>query len=568
MLYFKNFKNYDEFKELFGIRECGNGEKSRRNKILLQFMKSDFVKKLRNVPLHYFDESDKEWMINSFYILRTMADMRSFLKQLMGTENTPTVYWDEDKCRWDCYLMNGAYYFRSCKYAVLDDGICFDGDFKSIRYKNMESDHIFKMKAGKFLRHLLDENPIGSILPEQVKVHLCEDFAECWSAYAQSKVASNELHIGSELEDFEKIYDRSQYDGDFGSCMAGEGQYYFYYESVKAKAAWLENGDGKLVARCIVFPEVYDEDGKVWKLAERQYSRNGDNTLKRMLVDKLIAAGEIDGYKEVGVDCHSARAYVANDGSSLSEKHFSIKCWLDFDDTISYQDSFKYYDKDAGIAYNRSGDVQGECYDLATCDSRLEPQGCWSEYEQEYIPDREAEYAEGREDYFYSEDVRWCENTRTYEFREDCVRLCNGDFAYYGYDCEGYDGVGYCEECNEYYLTDDGCYSELLDEYFCCEDCKAAAEKRFIEENNEDGRYIYDDYNEEWVDTEDTEMIRILVWDYDRQCRRNGHTRRRTTNGCQLFKYKNNWYYGNLVWIDDNTMMPTEVYKRQIQAAV
>lgn len=39
MLYYK-FKNYEEFKELFGIVKHGNGNKSRKNKILLAFIKN------------------------------------------------------------------------------------------------------------------------------------------------------------------------------------------------------------------------------------------------------------------------------------------------------------------------------------------------------------------------------------------------------------------------------------------------------------------------------------------------------------------------------------------------
>ena len=38
MLYY-NFKNYEGFKQRFGIIEHGNGEKSRKNKILLAYIK-------------------------------------------------------------------------------------------------------------------------------------------------------------------------------------------------------------------------------------------------------------------------------------------------------------------------------------------------------------------------------------------------------------------------------------------------------------------------------------------------------------------------------------------------
>lgn len=39
MLYYK-FQNYDEFKEIFGLNYHSNGTKSRKNKILLSFIKN------------------------------------------------------------------------------------------------------------------------------------------------------------------------------------------------------------------------------------------------------------------------------------------------------------------------------------------------------------------------------------------------------------------------------------------------------------------------------------------------------------------------------------------------
>ena len=46
--------------------------------------------------------------------------------------------------------------------------------------------------------------------------------------------------------------------------MVDKGFHYFYKDAVKAKAAYLEDENGKIIARCIIFTEVYDEDGKVW----------------------------------------------------------------------------------------------------------------------------------------------------------------------------------------------------------------------------------------------------------------------------------------------------------------
>lgn len=40
MIYIKSFKNYDEFKQLFGVVKHGNGVVSRKNKILLACLKN------------------------------------------------------------------------------------------------------------------------------------------------------------------------------------------------------------------------------------------------------------------------------------------------------------------------------------------------------------------------------------------------------------------------------------------------------------------------------------------------------------------------------------------------
>lgn len=45
IIYNKVFSNYDEFKNIFGITEHGNGVKSRRNKILLRFLKDRSFRK-------------------------------------------------------------------------------------------------------------------------------------------------------------------------------------------------------------------------------------------------------------------------------------------------------------------------------------------------------------------------------------------------------------------------------------------------------------------------------------------------------------------------------------------
>lgn len=374
MLYYF-FKSYEDFKETFGIQEHGNGEKSRRNKILLALLKSrQFFKAISVLP-HPADGKEcvpdyiAIWLKERVRNLTSMAALREFCIRMMRYFSDP--YGDRRVRNGIRVSDDGmSYYFWTNLYQVDNDGICFDGDFSSIRYINLDNHKPYKMKAGKFLRRLIEENDFGKILPEQVKVWLCEDFAERWRSYCAQKADEYQLHISEEEEDFIRIYDDRNYVGDFCSCMSHERgrQSYFYTNSVKAKAAWLKKRDDDgIVARCVIFTDVYDEDGKKWRLAERQYSSNGDNTLKRMLVEKLIAAGEIDGYKQIGVDCHCARAYVANDGSSLEDSKFWIDCELyDGESTLSYQDSFKYYNEHTQKAFNYP--AKGAAIDLAVTD--------------------------------------------------------------------------------------------------------------------------------------------------------------------------------------------------------
>ena len=560
-----NFYDYNEFKEIFGVQCHGNGVKSRKNKILLALMKSkEFWKGLRTAPLSVrydgqpIEESQRELLFNSWRGIRDMNELRERCIKHMSIFRGYAQY------DYDCTLRVGdgdKYEFLHPTYEVDNSGLCFDGDSRSVRYINHESDdHIYKMKAGKFFRRLVDANPFGQLLPEQVKVWLSEDFAERWQSFAQQKVCGHTLHISEDAEDFVRIYDKRNYDGDFGSCMSHDGgdQSSFYVDAVKAKAAWLENAEGKIIARCVIFTDVSDDDGNNYRLAERQYSSNGDNILKRCLIDKLIEAGEIDGYKSIGAGCGDARAWVANDGTSWSDKKFSIECYLEPDDILSYQDSFKWYDWDEHVAYNYS--ECGADYNLGTTDKYFDPDEgrVWSDYEDEYIYEDDAVYIDSRDDYVLYRHTEYCVNTDQRECEDDCVQLANGDWAYYGRDCEGYDGVYYCEHCEEYYLEEDMTYSELLDEMLC-NDCCHDAEQEYMAQHSED--YRYDVYDMEWYDPEEygCSDVRVLYWDYDQHRRRSGYTRRHHIryDTSSFARYHNNWYFSNVTWHND-VKMPRE----------
>lgn len=458
MLYY-NFKNYDEFKDLFGIIKHGNHTQSRKNKILLAHLKDKAL-------LH-------QTIINDDYTLLHISDMAELEKKMekeiiqSGTE--------DDGLPYELHLMNKTYH--SSTYATDEyQGLCEDGDSKAVRYYNHKNERIFKMKAGKLYRHLILETRFGKTLPEQVITYLCEVFAEKWQTFTMNRLPRHRLHVN---RNFERIYSSECCKGDFCSCMVDKGCHGFYENSVNASAAYLENEEGKIIARCIIYNEVKDQDGKIWRLAERQYSSGNNEILKRALVDALVKERHIDGYKKVGAGCHEARNFVDIEGNSLSDRRFRISCDLDWDDDLSYQDSFKYYNDSTHVADNyEEGYLALDITEGSL--NNAEDEQYYDDYHGYHCDEVAVVYAHGRE---YDCDV---ENL--------------GDFVWVD-DREEYhhvDDVIYCDHCERCVLKEDGYYSEITEEDYCCESCKEKAEKEYKEEN-----WHWSDYDGEYYEDEE-----------------------------------------------------------------
>ena len=432
------FGGYDDFKEIFELREHGNGVKSRRNQILLAFYKSP--KLLRWCREHGDTELTG---------IRNMSQLRdACITRLTGERfNMPGAMW-----------LNGRKWGSKTYYTDYMKGKTEDGDEKAIRYVRLDNDKVYKMKAGKMYRQLILDTKFGQMLPEQVVTWLCEELSFEWTGY--NTASQYELHVNGNFSD---IYDSEYLKGNFGSCMVNEDQHSFYADSVKAQAAYLTDEDEEIVARAIIFTEVRDEDtGNNWRLCERQYSSDGDEMLKQILVNRLIQGGYIDGYKRVGADCHSSRSFVDNEGRDLSDKRFSIECNLDFEDTLSYQDSFKWYDINNNRAYNF--EHYGYTHMLNTTSSYIEDDRNYDEYHERYtFHDVVRVHCHGQEMDCDEEDL------------DDFIRV-NGRWYHE-------DDVCYCDECEEAYVDGEGYYSEITDGDYCCEDCMREAEERYCEEH-------------------------------------------------------------------------------------
>lgn len=295
----------------------GNG----KNKVLLHLLEYEVFKEI--FPLTY--DTIVQEVANKIFI-----DVFSYCRDSINLYNQATST-----------IKICGFKFYSSQYIVEGNGVCFDRDINSIRYTNVKNLRVFKMKASKFF-HKVTENII--FLPKEVIHWLAEEFANKRKALLVDQSLYS-LHYGKSLKDFQKIYSEGIH-----SCMSGGEHANFYVNSVDATAAWLEDSRGTLVARCVIFNNVRDTGGNIYRLAERQYAEQ--DWLKELLVLKLITNDLIDGYKKIGAGACANKNFYTKDHQELPDKYLTIDCYLYTNSIVSYQDSFKWYNDSKKEAYN------------------------------------------------------------------------------------------------------------------------------------------------------------------------------------------------------------------------
>lgn len=307
---FYGFRNSKEFKEIFR-----RADGSLKNRILLSFLKD------RNVFRY-----DKQLMRAT-----SMATLYSICIEKLQDENG------------ELHLMGMR--FSAPGYSTDEkEGICSGGDSDGIAvtiggHPNM------KTRAGKLFGKIVDNSPFGNILNESVKTFLREEFSQRWNMYAIAR-QSSDVELRTDLT-FADIYGNGKFCANsMGSCMTGQKRDAFYNKSVDGcfpAALTLKSDPKRIVSRCVVYTQVKDaETGEVVRLAERQYSNQGEQR-NRQLISKLIAAGLIDGYKKFGAGCGDSNAFVSIDGEDWSCRKFEISVDFSKSSILSYQDSFKFY---------------------------------------------------------------------------------------------------------------------------------------------------------------------------------------------------------------------------------
>lgn len=466
-----NIRDFEDFKFLFGLELHGNGVKSRRNKILLQHLK--------NPALMKWCREHNDWALLH---IRSMAELKQMV--LCYIRETGKA----DRNLPNKVVLVGNTYWSSQYRTDHMEGLCEDFDKRAVRYVNTKTERVYKMKAGKFFSAVLKETELGQILSEQVINWLSEEFTQDWQTYTYGQTPDVELHVD---DNFELIYDETACKSFNGcSCMVGKCRHAFYEESVEAKSAYLLDMDGYVLARAILFTNVKDQNGKTWRLLERQYSRESNEILKKLLVDLLIKGGHIDGYKQIGAGCSESRAFVANDGTSLADMKFSIKCELDTYHVLSYQDSFKFYDYDNDIAYNYF--EAPHSYDLDTTDYNLD--GDCDDDDDEYDDYHEYHCTQTRLCYYHGSEVYV-----DVENLEDFIEV-NGEYHHHE-DCVQ------CLQCGKWLVREDATYNSDIEDCFCDDKC----EKEYIAEH-----FYYSEYDDDYFHHSD-DITKINIWDDEEQ---------------------------------------------------
>jgi len=476
MLYYNNiFSNYAEFKEVFGIKEHSNGSSSRKNKILLAFLKNLSLKEIR--------ESED-------YGLLEIKDIQTLFNTIIdriekdGKEDTSLTFQVKinDKTFWsDTYETDHM------------EGICEDGDTRCIRVNNRTTGKLVKVKMGKMMKHLISCTHTGrTIVCEALSRHIEEEMAHMWQTYTSALLPSCEYRLVVD-KNFSKIYDSDYTGTTMNSCMTNKGYHTMYRDSIECSAAYLENASGDVVARAILFEKVHDADDpeKTYRFLERQYSRDSDELLKRLLIDALIKEGRIDCYKKVGAGCSDINAIVDVNGNSLSDKKFWIEADIEYEDTVSYMDTFKYYN----ICKRRAGN-----YSSFSTDYYLDITA--GSIENDEYEDEDDQVYDNYHDYYCYETVPCFVGEEIYDV--DINNLDNFVFV----DDRGYyyheDDVVYDGNSGDAIVEKDAFYSKILDEHYLYEDDMLKAEEEYKKD------HARSDYDEGWFLKED--LTTFMEW--------------------------------------------------------
>ena len=385
--------------------------------------------------------------------VRSMPELKKAVLNQVQTSGK-----DDDTLRHEVSLMGMTFY--SSLYRTDDNkGLCFDLDGSSVRYINVERNREYKKKSGKFIVGIIKETEVGKLLNEQVINWVSEEFTYDWETFTKYNHPEIKLNVD---DNFKAIYDSERCKSFLGcSCMENRDRHYFYRDSVKAKAAYLTDVKDNILARAIIFTDVTDQNGKKWRLLERQYARESSEVLKRLLIERCVKEGYVDGYKICGAACQDARNFVDIQGRSLADYRFRIDCELDMEDVLSYQDSFKWYDFDKDMAFNFHPG-SGNIFLLDTTDYNLNGDSDDDDSDEDVYDDYHNEYVSEVQRVYYHGNPIYCDSERI----DDFIYVPSLSQWHHEED------VTHCDNCGQAILKANEVHEPMDDSVYCSQDCR------------------------------------------------------------------------------------------------
>lgn len=324
--------------------------------ILRKYLTESQISELSNSQMKFYESLHSSTLYNgcnalSKYLFQRQC--RDELFALLGIINeldVPNGYWlrlydTEIRLPHDnfesAYIKNYTQFGSPMVHIEKCDGKCVK--MKLTRFINRQLEgHLPTIVIQRFI-DLLKARVDGFDFENKYRLQITDDIGFIYDA-------TN--YLGNENYSDIKYETRSDSVETFGSCMASRGRDKFY-DSVDCSGAVLLDENDRVVSRCVIFNKVKDTSGNVYRMAERQYSYRGDVSLHNILLQKLISGGHIDIYKSPYVRASDANDIFKLDGTSLYDTTLFIDLKLSQGNTISYQDTFKYYCPDSNTASNR-----------------------------------------------------------------------------------------------------------------------------------------------------------------------------------------------------------------------
>lgn len=389
------FKNKAEYKELFN-----NG----RNKLFLATLRKVYKSKdLQGLFVRFIPSAAEISNTNLINFLVCVIGCKSY-----GKKNVFNLMHG-------CSIRTDAY--KADEY----NGRCMDGDAGAVRYVKAEDGEIYKMKIGKWILSIL-QNEYNVI--DLVGLPLINYWIETITAQWKASGFNGErfmLKTQKEGLTFEHIYSTDNCAGKLGSCMMDDGQYVFYENAVDAEpVALYDQQDSAIVARAVIFHNVKDREGNTYNYLERQYAKN--DLYKELLIDKCYEKGIINIHKSASAGYSDVTEIYNKERQRLEDTFLSVEMNIENGDTISFQDTFRYYNYDKKIGTNLMIYGENPTNRLDTTDCYLNI-GEWDEYNEEYTEDDLTEvYVWNGTEYFvqtvaegYAEDRFGCYEGEYYD---------------------------------------------------------------------------------------------------------------------------------------------------------